>query len=288
MEEWPSLNTSKKCWKRLGKTSSMWTASCRVLWRRRHCLNLQTGYWTSSGSIAMSWKCKWGWIKPTSLLILILSSLRRRCEPRGRCWRWALPEFQLQIWVKRWRMWKIRRRWGSWTWWGWGKRQGKLLLSRSKSTWRPAAVKVCWSNKELFENHFYSRRSNGSVCSGLCKLLQVHQGWARDCVSMGEEVKKFFLAKVAQLPEEEFVLHEHDLFWHGWDGEPVPSEAAGLLGRFEKADIWITGRGPVRRGDFPTLWNFDLTNSTEGSHLVPLLKCRLFVIAGNCRVKIKI
>ena len=29
---------------------------------------------------------------------------------------------------------------------------------------------------------------------------------------MGEEVKKFYLAKVAQLPEEEFVLHEHDLF----------------------------------------------------------------------------
>ena len=286
MEEWPSLNTSKKCWKRPGKTSSMWTASCRVLWRRRHCLNLQTGYWTSSGSIAMSWKCKWGLIKPTSLLILILSSLRRK--PRGRCWRWALPEFQLQIWVKRLRMWKIRRRWGSWTWWGWGKRQGKLLSSRSKSTWRPAAVKVCWSNKELFENHFYSRRSNGSVCSGLCKLLQVHQGWARDYVSMGEEVKKFYLAKVAQLPEEEFVLHEHDLFWHGRDGEPVPPEAAGLLGRFEKADIWITGRGFVRRGDFPTLWNFDLINSTEGSHLVPLLKCRLFVIAGNCRVKIKI
>ena len=188
MEEWPSLNTSKKCRKRLGKTSSMWTASCRVLWRRRHCLNLQTGYWTSSGSIAMSWKCKWGWIKPTSLLILILSSLRRRCEPRGRCWRWALPEFQLQIWVKRWRMWKIRRRWGSWTWWGWGKKQGKLLLSRSKSTWRPAAVKVCWSNKELFENHFYMRRSNGSVCSGLCRLLQVHKGWARVNGRGGEEV----------------------------------------------------------------------------------------------------
>ena len=31
-------------------------------------------------------------------------------------------------------------------------------------------------------------------------------------VSMGEEEKKFYPAKVAQLPEEEFVLHEHDLF----------------------------------------------------------------------------
>ena len=48
----------------------------------------------------------------------------------------------------------------------------------------------------------------------------------RKIVSMGEEVKRFYLAKVAKLPEEEIVLYEH--------------EAAGLLGCFEKADIWIT------------------------------------------------
>ena len=93
----------------------------------------------SSESSAMSWKCKWGWIKPTSLPILILPSLRRRCEPQGRCKRWALPEFQLQIWIKRWSMWKIRRRWGSWTWWGWRKIQGELLSGRSKSTLQPVA-----------------------------------------------------------------------------------------------------------------------------------------------------
>ena len=31
-------------------------------------------------------------------------------------------------------------------------------------------------------------------------------------MSMGEEVKRFYLAKVAKLPEEEIVLYEHEMF----------------------------------------------------------------------------
>ena len=49
----------------------------------------------------------------------------------------------------------------------------------------------------------------------------------------------------SNLLEEDFVCHEHDLFWHCQDVEPVPHEEAGLLGLFVKADIWIAER---RRG----------------------------------------
>ena len=61
----------------------------------------------------------------------------------------------------------------------------------------------------------------------------------REIVSMGEEVKKFYLAKVAKLPEEEIVFYEHDL---------LHLKQPGILGCFEKADIWITGRGLVLEG----------------------------------------
>jgi hypothetical protein len=56
---------------------------------------------------------------------------------------------------------------------------------------------------------------------------------------MGEEVKKSYLAKVAKLPEEEIVFYEHDL---------LHLKQPGILGCFEKADIWITGRGLVLEG----------------------------------------
>ena len=61
----------------------------------------------------------------------------------------------------------------------------------------------------------------------------------REIVSMGEEVKKSYLAKVAKLPEEEIVFYEHDL---------LHLKQPGILGCFEKADIWITGRGLVLEG----------------------------------------
>ena len=43
----------------------------------------------------------------------------------------------------------IRRTWGSSTWWRWGKRQGELLSSRSKSTWQPAAGGDCGGSSGL-------------------------------------------------------------------------------------------------------------------------------------------
>ena len=58
-------------------------------------------------------------------------------------------------------------------------------------------------------------------------------------MSMGEEVKKSYLAKVAKLPEEKIVVYKHDL---------LHLKQPGILGCFEKADIWITGRGLVLEG----------------------------------------
>jgi hypothetical protein len=62
----------------------------------------------------------------------------------------------------------------------------------------------------------------------------------RKIVSMGEEVKRFYLAKVAKLPEEEIVLYEHEMLQQKQPGYLVVlrKQTFGSL-------YW--------RGDFPTL-----------------------------------
>ena len=59
-------------------------------------------------------------------------------------------------------------------------------------------------------------------------------------MSMGEEVKKSYLAKVAKLPEEKIVVYEHDL---------LHLKQPGYLVVLRKQ----TFRSLYWRGDFPTL-----------------------------------
>ena len=73
------------------------------------------------------------------------------------------------------------------------------------------------------------------VYANCCRFIKAK----REIVSMGEEVKKFYLAKVAKLPEEKIVVYEHDL---------LHLKQPEILGCFEKADIWITGRELVLEG----------------------------------------
>ena len=71
-EECPSSSTSRKMLKMTWKDRQYVNPIMQRLVKRQYCLNLQTSCWISSGSIAMSWKGKWGWIKLTSLPILII------------------------------------------------------------------------------------------------------------------------------------------------------------------------------------------------------------------------
>ena len=63
-------------------------------------------------------------------------------------------------------------------------------------------------------------------------------------MSMGEEVKRFYLAKVAKLPEEEIVLYEHEMFQQKQPGYLVVLRKQ-TFGSQEGDLYW--------RGDFPTL-----------------------------------
>ena len=66
--------------------------------------------------------------------------------------------------------------------------------------------------RERFENDFY--RSSKEAMADFAQVFAncyMYNNPEHEIVAMGKELERFFLSRMAKLPEEEFALHEKDL-----------------------------------------------------------------------------